>query len=178
MYKKIAPCLFVVFAMFGCSSVTKNVSSSVSLNPAKSCAVMPFINDTNHYGADDAVAALVETELQRKGSCVFVEQSEVAQKLKALGVEKDRLFDKNYALSLASKIGVDYLFVGRVTEYNYQYGLREDPAVGISMKLIDAKEQKFIWAGDEGRVKRSYLLRDSLAATAIESVRSVLSEIK
>lgn len=167
-----------VFFFAGCSAVTKNVSSAVKLESSKSCVVMPFINDTNHYGADDAVAAIVETELHKKNICVLTEQSETAQKLKALGVAKDRLFEKNYAADLAVKLGVDYAFIGRVTEYGYQYGLREDPAVGVSIKLIDANASKVVWAADEGRVKRSYLLRDSLAATAIECVQSVLSDIK
>ena len=95
-----------------------------------------------------------------------------------MGVEKERLFDKNYAISLASKLNVDYIFLGRVTEYNYQYGLREDPAVGLSVKLIDTKGQEVIWSADEGRVNRSFIFRDSLAATAIETVKSVLSDLK
>lgn len=170
--------LSVIFLFSGCSAVTKSASSSILLEPKKSCVVMPFINNTNHYGADDIVVSIVETELYKKRACVLIEQSQTAQKLKALGVEKDRLFDKNYAADLALKLGVDYAFVGRVMEYGYQYGLREDPAVGLSIKLIDAKSANVIWSGDEGRVKRSYLLRDSLAATAIDCVASVLSDIK
>ena len=94
------------------------------------------------------------------------------------GLAAARLFDKNYAISLASKLNVDYIFLGRVTEYNYQYGLREDPAVGLSVKLIDTKGQEVIWSADEGRVNRSFIFRDSLAATAIETVKSVLSDLK
>lgn len=167
-----------ILLLSGCSAVTKNVSSQISLDKSKSCALMPLINDTNYYGADDTVSAAIETEIAKKGVCKLVEQSEIAYKLKNIGVEKERLFDKNYALSLASKLNVDYVLLGRVTEYNYQYGLREDPAVGVSVKLIDAKEQKFIWAADEGRVNRSFVFRDSLAATAIETVKSVLSELR
>ena len=176
---KVFSILAASLLLSGCSTATKIVTSpKIPIDKSKSCALMPLINDTNYYGADGTVSAAMETEIAKKGVCKLIEQSEIAYKLKNMGVEKERLFDKNYAISLASKLNVDYIFLGRVTEYNYQYGPREDPAVGLSVKLIDTKGQEVIWSADEGRVNRSFIFRDSLAATAIETVKSVLSDLK
>ncbi|MEY4504873.1 MAG: hypothetical protein RL154_1170 [Pseudomonadota bacterium] len=167
---KLSLSILTIALFAGCGQKSLNYDLKPNFMPDsnKSCMVLPFNNLTTNIAASDAVAGFFATELKRKNICTVIEKSDTKQKQ----------FDIKQAIEFGKKQGVDYVFVGSVSEYNYQYGLREDPAVGISAKMISVTSGDVIWSGDEGRVGRSFLMRDSLDATAIDSVKSLISTIK
>jgi TolB-like protein len=178
--KKLLIFSIALVSFVGCSKVVTSATPNISkLNiQEKSCAILPFYNTTNSHGAGEVMLNNFETQLIKQNICKVVEQSQIDVKLKSIGIDKERLFDTDYAISIGTKLGVDYLFIGKVTEFGYQYGLREDPAVGLSSRMIDVCNAKVIWAGDEGRVNRSFIFRDSLSGSAIELTKSLVSTIK
>jgi len=178
--KKLLMFSLIAISFVGCSKVVTSATPSISkLNVTdKTCAILPFYNTTNSHGASDVMLNNFETQLIKQNICKVVEQSQIDVKLKSIGIDKERLFDADYAINIGTKLGVDYIFIGKVTEFGYQYGLREDPAVGLSTRMIDICNSKVVWAGDEGRVNRSFIFRDSLSGSAIELTKSLVSTIK
>jgi len=172
--------LVLGLALGGCAQKVTNFDRDpkLVLDGEMACAILPFVNITNNLAAQDAVTSFFTTEVKKKNICKVVEKSEVENRLKSMGVEKEKLYDSKYAQEIGKKLGVDYVFSGSVSEYNYQYGLREDPAVGISARMIDVGSGDVLWMGDEGRVGRSVVFRDSLDATAIDTVVSLLGTLK
>jgi len=172
--------LVLGLALGGCAQKVTNFDrdSSLELDTKKSCAILPFVNSTNNLAASEAVTSFFTTEVKKKNLCKVIEKSESENRLKSIGIDKEKLYDSKYAQEIGKKLGVDYVFSGSVSEYNYQYGLREDPAVGISARLIDVGSGEVLWMGDEGRVGRSVIFRDSLDGTAIDTVISLLGTLK
>ena len=168
MLKQIILAIFAItfFASCGQKSLNYDIKPDLKLESNKSCAVLAFTNHTPNIAASDALTSFFITELSKKNICKIVDC-----------LEKDKKGDIKQTLEACKRQGIDYLFVGTITEYSYQYGLREDPAVGLSVKMINTSDSNVLWMADEGRVGRSLFLRDSLDATAIDSVKSVLSTL-
>jgi TolB-like protein len=56
---------------------------------------------------------------------------------------------------LGRLLGAKTLVMGRVTEYQYKHTLGEDPAIGVSIRVVDADTGAVLWSGarsDTGRI--------------------------
>jgi TolB-like protein len=56
---------------------------------------------------------------------------------------------------LGRLLGAKTLVIGRVTEYQYKHTLGEDPAIGVSIRVVDADTGTVLWSGarsDTGRI--------------------------
>lgn len=67
------------------------------------------------------------------------------------------------ALAWARKQGVRYAMTGEVFEWRYKVGVDGEPAVGISLRVIDVPTGKTLWAG---AASKSGWHRDSLGMIA------------
>jgi hypothetical protein len=67
---------------------------------------------------------------------------------------------------VAAALGVDAVLTGSVSEFGYQHGLKEEPTVGINLRLITLDDADVVWAASHADAGRGLLHRDSLAATA------------
>jgi len=126
-------------------------------------AVIPFENLAGHPNAGIITAELFQAEMYTmKGEGIqLVLAEEVAAKLAPL--EGKTLSP----MELGKLLGAQYLVIGRVTEYMYKHGLGEDPAVGVSIRLVEARTGDVLWSGarsDTGRY--SWIKQDGLSRLA------------
>ena len=66
--------------------------------------------------------------------------------------------------------GVSHALTGSVEEWRYKSGLDGEPAVGLSLRLVDLNSNEVLWSGSAARSGWS---RSSLAGTA----QKVLQEL-
>ena len=108
-------------------------------------AILGFDNWTSHPSAGQIIAQLLASELYSQG--VF-EISEVAgagdgsDSSNASGGSADLVAARKKAVLL----NVDAVIVGSVSEYGYKHSLNEEPAVGLSLRLVSAQTGEVIWA--------------------------------
>ena len=67
------------------------------------------------------------------------------------------------ALATARNDGADYLFTGTVEEWRYKSGLDGEPAVGITLEIRNADDNRVVWSGTSARTGWG---RESLSVAA------------
>jgi hypothetical protein len=77
-------------------------------------------------------------------------------------------------LETARDLEATHLLIGAVHEYRYKTDLDGDPAVGISLRLVDAKDGRTIWQGTSSRVG---VLFASVSKTAQRAVRDLVKHL-
>lgn len=80
----------------------------------------------------------------------------------------------NQALSWAREQKLDYVVSGSVEEWQYKSGLDGEPAVGISLQIIEPATGRVLWSKSGARAGWS---RESLAGTAQKVLRTLVGDL-
>lgn len=182
-----------VLVLSGCMSslIGRNdrpfTAPEAMLPRGSSVAVMPFENMTGNPNAGDIVAELAATELYRKGAFTVLEPTRVRNQLAQLDSAKERATDIIYA-SAARKVpqdlkkvgqtlGVAGVLVGTVSEFGYQDALREEPVVGLTVRLVRASDGTVVWASSGTSLGNNWFSRRSVNETAEDVLADVLGRL-
>ncbi|WP_269532505.1 penicillin-binding protein activator LpoB [Chitinimonas sp. BJYL2] len=79
------------------------------------------------------------------------------------------------ALAWAKQAGVRYAVTGAVSEWRYKVGVDGEPAVGISLSIIDVESGQTVWSGVAADTGWS---RSSLTVTAQDAIAKLLRSAK
>jgi len=160
----------LLLALSGCSTI--DVAPRVDLDRAARWAVLPLANQTETPGAGQRAAAVIEGVLHARGI------TNVARPPASLGAES--LFEPadagsaDKALAWARAADVRYAVTGTVTEWRYKVGVDGEPAVGLSLQVIDLSSGRTAWAATGGRSGWS---REALSAVAQKLVRELTAPL-
>ena len=80
----------------------------------------------------------------------------------------------NQALEWARQENLDYVVSGSVEEWQYKSGLDGEPAVGISLQVIEPNTGRVVWSNSGARAGWS---RESLAGTAQKVLRKLVGDL-
>lgn len=157
-------------ATAGCSTI--DVAPRADLDRSARWAVLPLANQTETPGAGQRAAAVIEGVLHTRGI------ANLARPPAALGAES--LFEPadaaspDKALAWARGTEVRYAVTGTVTEWRYKVGVDGEPAVGLSLQVIDLTSGRTVWAATGGRSGWS---REALSAVAQKLVRDLTAPL-
>ena len=168
---------FVVSAalLAGCSSLSPGASTGRSvmeqaIGASDKVAMLPVANFTDVPQAGLRVEALLEPALRQAGL------RQLAMYPSALNPET--LFEPaerkvaEDARQWAVQQGLRYGVTGNVTEWRYKVGVDGEPAVGLTLQIIDLPSGRVVWSGSGGKTGYS---RESLAGTAQQLVNTLLA---
>ncbi|MFC4158845.1 hypothetical protein [Chitinimonas lacunae] len=79
------------------------------------------------------------------------------------------------ALDWAKREGVRYAVTGAVDEWRYKVGMDGEPAVGVSLSVIEVETGRTVWSGVGGKTGWS---RESLAGVGQKLIGSLLEKAK
>lgn len=133
----------------GCSYQQQLVKADQIHAKPRIAAVLPLANLTGHPHAGRIVGDLLITELYAATSLQLLEQTQVQTHLKADDGDWDEALERQTALELGERLGVDTVIFGSVSEYRYKRGLDEDPVVGINLRMLDVPSRQILWAGSK-----------------------------
>lgn len=154
----------------GCSTI--DVAPPAPLERGARWAVLPLANQTETPGAGQRAAAVIEGVLLARGI------ANVARPPAGLGAES--LFEPtdaaapDKALAWARAADVRYAVTGTVTEWRYKVGVDGEPAVGLSLQVIELPGGRTVWAATGGRSGWS---REALSAVAQKLVRDLTAPL-
>jgi TolB-like protein len=157
-------------ATAGCSTI--DVAPRADLDRSARWAVLPLANQTETPGAGQRAAAVIEGVLHTRGI------TQLARPPATLGAES--LFEPadaasaDKALAWARSADVRYAVTGTVTEWRYKVGVDGEPAVGLSLQVIDLGSGRTVWAATGGRSGWS---REALSAVAQKLVRDLTAPL-
>ncbi len=150
-----------VFALMSCAKVVDN--ERFILNKGKSYAVLPFENYTDTPLAGYRVASVFESVLRSRGYRVtervwlFKEQEPTRKEL------------EKYLKEASER--ADYVVMGSVNEFRYKVGVDGEPAVSISVWLIESSTGRSVGGAT---LSASGWSHESLGTVTHELVRTLI----
>lgn len=152
-----------------CSSY--NLPDSPTLSSGKQWVVMPFNNFSGSAFASEQAEEIAATVLKEED--VNVKLYQVAG-ISALDMVLDPSIKAKAAQKWLANQNVDYILTASVSEWKYKSGLDAEPAVGITLKVIDATTNEVLWQGTGARTGWG---RENLAQTGMEVISEIVEEL-
>lgn len=158
-----------VLILAGCASVVHQGHAKRLDASAVRIFLPQFANATDDEHAARALTELTASALlERSVPLVQTEAALVHSRAEnAAGV--DGLF-----LETARSLKATHLLIGTVHEYRYKTDLDGNPAVGISLRLVDVTDGQTVWQGSSSRVS---VFLASLSKTAQRAVRDLVAQL-
>ena len=167
MFKKLTIYLGLVLFLFSCGKVIDK--GNFHLNKSSSYVILPFINYTDTPLAGYRVASIFGALLKANGFKVNNKPLLNISNIYSLDKISKEDIDK-YIQQYRSK--VRYIITGAVNEFSYKIGIDSEPAVSVSIYLIDAKTGQIINAATLSADGSPY---DSLSTLTQSLLRKVIT---
>ncbi len=166
--KYLLPLLFSII-LSGCSSVVYHGGHHAEAIYVERLLLPPFINATDDEHAGQALTQMTGSALKEAGIPLY--QTEDLYHLVTSAAEDERPTSQT---ALAQSVDATHILIGTVHEYRYKTDLDGDPAVGITLRLVDANTGETVWQGSSGNVGYAFA---SLTSAAQKAVRTLVRDI-
>ncbi len=163
---------FHVLLLSACASTVKSVHRTVPLNVAARWVMLPVANYAEAPQAGERVEALLETVLHGEGVATLDRYPPIKEDDTHL-IMSDR---QRYEESLAWARGqhYDYAVTGSVEEWRYKSGLDGDPAVGLTIRVIQPGTNRVLWSASGTRTGGG---AGNVSGTALELLGILLDDL-
>ncbi|MFY9261306.1 MAG: penicillin-binding protein activator LpoB [Gallionella sp.] len=155
----------------GCSTV--EVGPSPTLVANAEWVILPFVNYTETPQAGLRAEAIAENVLRAAGK-LNMQRYPNNLLTETLFESMDRK-QLDAALLWARKEKRQYALTGSVSEWRYKVGVDGEPAVGMTLQVIDVASGEVLWAATGGRTGWS---RESLSGVAQKLIDELLAPIQ
>ena len=164
--------LLLVTALSSCA-VMDRASTAKSLERNAKWALLPIVNHTDVPQAGLRAETITE---------VLLRSREIGNlRTYPVTLNRDSLFEPAErkavadALGWAREQGVRYAVTGAVDEWHYKVGIDGEPAVGMTLQVIDLKDgDRVVWTAAGSKTGWS---RDALSAVAQQLIKDLLNDI-
>lgn len=137
-------------------------------------AIIPMENLTNHKNAGRIASELVYSATAERNLFILVPPQAVQEAMAALKITTDDRLESRQSQEIGVATRADAVLMGSISEYGYQYGLREEPSVGLNLRLVKVGSAEVLWAASASGVGRGVFSRDSLTLVAQEVVHRLV----
>lgn len=170
LYRFVAVAL-IMLSLTACSTLTS--TPEVRADAQASWALLPIENLSENAQADSQAQIFVETQLRTRG----VQQLDIYAPLNRVSLRglldsKSQLAE---AADWAKARGYRYGLTGTVHEWQYKGGADKEPAIGVSLKLLDLSRNEVLWQGTAARTGWGYA---NLPAVANKVIADLLQQIR
>ncbi|MSP49209.1 MAG: hypothetical protein EXQ95_07765 [Alphaproteobacteria bacterium] len=149
----------------GASSLRDFVAEGTPPRRGMTIAVLPLENLSAHPHAGQIMGQLVATELYNRRLFIQIEESDVRRRLIDKRLDGKEIGRETVAREVAEALDVDAVLVGSVQDFGYRYGLRPDPAVAVTARLV-GRDGAVLWGGSFSEVGAPSAAGDTVTATA------------
>ena len=161
---------FMAFIVGACAVIDH--SPPPTLDHQGTWAVLAIANHTETPQAGRRVEAITVSLLHSIGV------GEVLQHPSTLGEDPTMSASENQVLQSAIEWAkgqhVRYAVTGSVDEWRYKVGVDGEPAVGVSLRLVDVETEKVVWSAVGGKTGWS---REAVSAVAQKLINQLLEGI-
>lgn len=168
--KRLAGVLALLSLLAGCASVVS--SSAPTLAAGDKIAILPIINLTQTPQAGERVEAIAES--------LLLADKKYSVKRYQGDADRDALFQPidesvvQQAAGAARAQGMKFGLTGSVQEWRYKVGVDGEPAVGVSLKLVNLETGEVVWNATGNKTGWS---RSSVSGVGQDLLRSLLSPL-
>lgn len=153
-------------------TTTSTIPNKVVLDTDAKWAILPLENHTDTPQAALSAESIAEQLLRARGV------TNIARYPAALS--RDTLFEPTErrtvddARKWALEQGVQYGLTGAVEEWRYKVGIDGEPAVGVTLQLVDIATGQVVWSASGAKTGWS---RDSLAGVGQKLMSELLASV-
>lgn len=166
--------MVVVFTLSACGTLTS--TDRVSVSATQSWVLLPINNLSTTPRAGEKTNAMAETHLRSRGVSSLIAYSAPE------GVSLVSLLDTDREVKDAIKWGrangIRYGLTGTVHEWQYKSGPDKEPAVGLSLKLIDLSTEQVVWQATTAKTGWGYANISGVADKAVEKLLKQIDIIR
>ena len=148
----------------GCGTVTR-IHSAGSLSAKLRWVVLPVSNLAETTQAGERVEAMLDTVLRQRGIPALDRYPALSEDETHLLLSDRARYES--ALTWARSQRYDYAVTGTVEEWRYKAGNESEPAVGLTVTVIDIANNRTVWSGTGARVGSSYENTSGVALTLL-----------
>ena len=170
LYKRFAGALALLSLLAGCATVVS--SASPTLASGDKVAILPILNLTQTPQAGARVESIAESLLLAGGRYSIKRYQGDS--------DRDALFQPmgentvQQAAAAARSQGMKFGLTGSVQEWRYKVGVDGEPAVGVSLKLINLETGEVVWNAAGNKTGWS---RSSVSGVGQDLLNSLLSPL-
>ena len=163
--------IICLLLLAGCA-ITDSSKAPVLDKDAK-WVLLPMANHTETPQAALRMEAITETIFRVKGA--------MSLQTYPASLTQDSLFEPaddkavEAALGWAQQSGARYAITGTVNEWRYKTGVDGEPAVGVTIKIIDVQTRQVIWSAAGGRTGWG---REAVSAVAQKLLENLTDGIR
>jgi hypothetical protein len=161
--------LCLTLGLTACSTVVYHGASGAGTVRVTRVLLPPFVNATDDDHAGRALTEMTGSALVEAGLPLF----QTEESLLKSAADTAQGADGRYA-ELARTAGASHLVIGTVHEYRYKTDLDGDPAVGLTLRLVDAATGQTLWQGTGGNVGYAFA---SVTSASQKAVRSLVAQM-
>lgn len=165
--------LLIICLLFLAGCAITDSSKAPAFDKEARWALLPMENHTETPQAALRMEAITETIFRVKGA--------MSLQTYPSGASQDSLFEPaddkaiGAALDWAQQTGARYAITGTVNEWRYKTGVDGEPAVGVTIKIIDVQTRQVIWSAAGGRTGWG---REAVSAVAQKLLENLTDGIK
>lgn len=166
-------CMFSVallLAITACS--THKVYQSDTITASSRWLLLPISNLTQAPLAGERTEAILASHLRATGLGRLTEYPRSTEQNR-FGLNHDQI-QLQQAKVWAKSQSAQYWVTGTVDEWQYKAGLDGEPAIGISLKIIDANTEQVIWSASGARTGWG---REGVAVAMHQLIEELLAEL-
>lgn len=152
----------------GCSSFTRESGQTLPRNA--SWGVAPLVNYAQTPQAGERAEQILISILAEEGVRPLMYPQAPRQDL-LLQDDRERQIQ---ALDWARQQRLAYVIIGSVEEWQYKNGLDGEPAVGVSLQVLEPATGRVVWSSSGARAGWS---RESLAGAAQKVLRELVGNL-
>ena len=172
--KPIRQVIFTVSLMLltACSTGVQSFSNHEPLEAQAQWALLPIANNTDTPQAALSAEAMVEHLLRNRGIANILQYP--------VSLSRDSLFEPSErkvseeAQKWAVGKGVRFAVTGSVEEWRYKVGIDGEPAVGVTLKVIDLRTAQVVWSGSAAKSGWSRQALSGVAQTVLGDLLAAL----
>ena len=168
--------VLLLFIACGCGGKHIRTGSKAVLPTGKvRVAILPLENLTKHHNAGMIGAELLISEAHSRGRFDIVPFAEVREVMEQLDISRADRMKNVTAKKIGEAVAADLVMTGSVSEYGYQFGLREDPSVSMNLRLVKVASDDILWTHSAGLVGRGVSVSMVAQSLVKEMINALLS---
>lgn len=171
----LARLLLTILALFGCVAsgvgcggplVTKVQKGAVAPRASARWAVLPFANHSDTPQAGERVEAMASTVLRARGIGT-IDLYPAPKNDDASLVTNDHARIEE-AMAWARQQKYDFVVTGSVEEWRYKAGIDAEPAIGITMRVVEVATGKVLFSASGTKTGRAAENASGTALTLLD----------
>lgn len=162
----------ILLSAFGCAETTLSVQQTTPVRRSARWAMLPVSNYTETPQAGERAEAILETVLRKRGVAQLDHYPPSKEDDAHLTTSERQHYEEALAWARAQRY--DYVVSGALSEWRYKGGVEGEPAVGITINVLELSTGKTVFSASGARTGGG---GDNASATAQRVIGDVLEQL-